>query len=49
MEKAYDTVPLQKLCKALEYMEINKVVIEAIKTCIKMLNLKSNWNFLIIN
>ena len=31
MEKEYDTVPLQKLWDALEDMEINKIVIKAIK------------------
>ena len=31
MEKAYDTVPLEKLQEALEDMEINKIVIKAIQ------------------
>ena len=41
MEKAYDTVHLLNLWEALEDMEINKIVIKAIKTCKKMLDLKS--------
>jgi len=35
MEKAYDTVPLQKLWEALEDMEINKMVIKAIKKLVQ--------------
>ena len=31
MEKAYDTVPLQKLWEALEEMELNKIVDNSIK------------------
>ena len=31
IEKAYDTVPLQKLWKALEDMEINKIIINGHK------------------
>jgi len=35
MEKAYDTVPLQKLWEALEDMEINTIVIKAINNLYK--------------
>ena len=33
MEKAYDTVPLQKLWEALDDIEINKIVLNANKKC----------------
>ena len=40
-KKSYDTVTLQKLWEALEDMEINEIVVKAIRTCITMLYLKS--------